>query len=140
MKWGDWKKRYPKSTVLEGRNARGMMGSYRLDRETSKYGLSVGEGKQVRLYRFADLEKTPVVNDGAVVVVYDKKSGTARAFARGEHKFAMKDGALVTEMDVEFDAFTGRGGTVALDPVPATVWLLHRWRAHNPGGETYRPK
>ena len=140
MKWGDWKKRYPKSTVLEGRNARGMMGSYRLERETSKYGLSVGEGKQVRLYRFVDLQKTPVINDGATVVVYDKKSGTARAFARGEQKFVMKNDVIVNEMGVEFDAFTGRAGTVALDPVPATVWLLNRWRAHNPGGAIYKLK
>jgi len=143
MQWGEWKLRNPLTTVLEGRAARGMMGHYGLKRDLKNYGLSVGEGKNVRLYRFSDLAKTPVINDsmplGPIVVVYDKKTGVARAFMRGERTFNLKDGKLVDDKGAVADPFTGRGAELTLESVPATVWLRNRWRAHFPKGEIYKP-
>jgi len=148
VSWGEWKKRYPKSTVLQGRMARGMMGRYGVKGQFSKYGLSVGEGKQVKLYRFTDLEKRPLVTDDfngqKIMVVFDKKLGVGRAFLRGEHSFSFEKGVLKDERGRVWDWFTGweegKGKRGTLEPVPATVWLVNRWRAHNPGGEVFAPK
>ena len=56
MRWSDWKKRFPHTTVLEGRMARGSIGAFNLRTRRDSYGLSVGEGKNVKLYRFSALE------------------------------------------------------------------------------------
>lgn len=148
MSWGAWKKRYPKTTVLLGRMARSRMGHYGLKERTERYGLSVGEGDKVRLYTFADLAERPLVHDTfqgrPIVVVYDKESGVTRAFARGERTFTFKEGVLEDQAGRKWDWFTGwaLGDDTKdkLDPLPATVWLINRWRGHHPDGDEHRPK
>ena len=146
--WGDWKMRHLHTTVLEGRKARGMMGDYRLKRELGRFGLSVGDGKQVRLYPFPILKERPVLLDTfggkPVVVVFDAQTTVARAFRSGGRKLARKGDVLVDDKGGAWDWFTGlpknAKAELALEAVPATVWLTDRWKAHNPEGEIYAPK
>ena len=146
--WGEWKKRYPKTTVLEGRMARGMMGHFGIKDRFDRYGLSVGEGKQVRLYPYADLDKQPLVIDRfggqAILVIFDTRSKVARAFKSGGRTFSFEKGILKDEQGRAWDWVTGwrkgKGATEMLEVLPATVWLVDRWKAHNPGGEVWAPK
>ena len=143
MEWGAWKLRYPLTTVLEGRMAGGMMGAYKLRERRDRYGLSLGEGKDVKLYRFADLAKSPVVHDTfggiPVVIVYDEKLAVARAYEAGGRTFTRKDGKLVDGTGRAWDPIVGRSadGKESLVPVLATVWLIERWHGHNPDGAEY---
>jgi len=146
--WGEWKARHPLTTVLEGRKADGFMGDYRLKGGVSKFGLSVGEGKRVRLYRYVDLKGHPVLHDTfdgkPIVVVFDAKTRVARAYLSGDRKLQRKDALLIDDKGGQWDWFTGFGknkaAAEALVPVPATVWLINRWKAHNVKGEIYESK
>jgi hypothetical protein len=148
LRWGDWKRRYPATTVLEGRFANGFMGAYDLAKSTEKYGVSIGEGRTVRLYRFADMNKQPLVHDTfggkPVVVVYSPKDGAARAFLRGDRTFTLKAGVLVDQAGKRWDWFTGwelgADTKALLEPVPATVWRIDRWKGHFPKGEVFKPE
>jgi hypothetical protein len=148
VNWGEWKKRYPKTTVLEGQHARGFMGAYTLNDRRKQFGLSVGDGKNVRLYRFADLAKQPVLHDTfddkPIVVVFHDKAGAARAYVRGDRKFSFQEGVLTDDKGRAWDWFTGwalgEGDDATLEPVPATVWLANRWRGHFPKGDVYKSK
>jgi hypothetical protein len=146
MRWSDWKKRYPHTTVMEGRMARGGMGAFNLRRRRDRYGLSVGEGKNVKLYRFSALEKEPVVNDmfgkTPVVIVYDAEMAVARAYERGLRAFKWQDGKFVDETGLAWDPIIGKSaaGNAELAAVPATVWLIERWKVHYPKGEEHGQK
>jgi hypothetical protein len=142
--WKKWKALHPKTTVLLGRKANTFMGSFNFKKEPKKYGLSLGQGVGPKLYPFAGLMEDRVVNDEhdgrKVLVVYDDASGTARAFDRGEHSFRSKDGGLLDEKGRTWDLLQGQlqGGKERLAPLPATTWLLKRWRGFHPKGAVYK--
>ena len=62
-RWSDWKSKYPNSKILEGKKAKGFMGSYTLTKKKGKFGISVGEGEQSNLYPIVELEKQRVIHD-----------------------------------------------------------------------------
>jgi len=153
--WREWRRRHPDTRVLLGRKAPGMMGTFALRAAGERYGISVGEGRRVRLYRLTLLERVPVVQDELdgrpVVVAYDPRTGGAAAFAATlDDRVLHFATVLGREEDAEAlmrDAETGslwsrlRGACVAgplagkeLRRLPATAWLVERWRGFFPGG------
>jgi hypothetical protein len=140
--WARWKKLHPKTKVLTGRKAAGRMGAFSLVRDLPRYGLSVGQGTRVKLYPFALLEKKRVVNDTfageKIVVVFDVAGATAVAYKRGKRSFSWKNGKMVDGKGKAWDMLTGSSGKEVLDRVPATPWLIARWKGFYPKGEVFR--
>jgi len=157
--WKTWKTLHPQTTVLGGRPAKGFMGHFGMKEKPETYGLSLGQGPDPKLYPFSVLMKRRVVNDTFdgrdVVIVYDAESRTARAYARGEHTFAWKDGALRDEKGRTWDLLRGllagktpteagskaagsKAGMERLMPLPATTWLLVRWKGFHPHSAVFK--
>lgn len=150
--WGKWRALYPDTTVLLGARARGFMGAFTADREPTKFGLSVGEGRVVKLYPYPELSKTPIVNDSfggkPMVVAYDEENAVALAFARevdgktltfalaprdGMGSLQMKDketGSIWSAMTG--DAVEGPLAGKRVEQLPATAWLIERWHGFYP--------
>ena len=140
--WGRWKKDHPDTTVLPGRRARGFMGTFSLAKNIGRYGLSMGQGKTVKLYLFTTLERQRVINDEFngknIVVVFDATSMTAAAFERDERTFQWKDGSMKDSTGAAWDLLGGTSGDATLPPIPATPWLVDRWRVFYPRKPVYR--
>ena len=140
--WAKWKNSYPETTVLTGRRARGFMGTFSLARNLRSYGLSVGQGRTVKLYLFSTLAKQRIINDEVdgkkILVVFDAQSATGTAFERGDRVFEWKNGALRDASGAIWDSIKGTSGENALRPLPATPWLVGRWRPFYPRGHVYR--
>lgn len=137
--WKKWKTEHPETVVLTGRRADGFMDSFNLNRNPRLYGLSVGSGKHVKLYPFEVLRKEGIVNDEydgkKLVVVYDDATGSGVAFERGDLTFRKgKGGLMVDRSEREWNMLQGTSGDQSLTPVPATPWLIERWKAF------YRPR
>ncbi len=147
--WGLWKLRHPGSRVLLGRKARGMMGAFALGRARELYGLSVGQGRRVRLYTWKLLSRRRWLQDEGLeegrplLVAADPETGLGRAWVRvldGRtlvfEEAAPEDGALrLRDRDSGslWDPFQGRCVSgkrrgAELPWVPATFWLLERWK------------
>ena len=139
--WGKWKTDHPETTVLQGKRARGFMGTYALTRKPGQYGLSVGQGRKTKLYPFKTLARNRIINDAFdgknIVVVYDKASSTAAAFERDDRTFAWKNGTMVDGSGKRWELFKGESGDTALTPIPATAWLIGRWRGFYPTSEVF---
>jgi len=140
--WKRWREEHPKTKVLTGRKARGFMGSFRLEKSLGRYGLSLGQGDEVKLYPFKVLARRRVVNDEfdgkKIVVVYDSEGLAAAAFLRGKHVFSFEDGGMVDEKGREWDLFHGTRGEERLERLPATPWLVRRWLDHYPDSPIFR--
>ncbi len=84
--WEKWKERHPHSLVLPGRRSETFMGVYDGMESPRGLGLSVVVRFKAKLYPFAALLRTPVVNDRfngvAVLVVYSGGAKTATAWNR----------------------------------------------------------
>ena len=102
--WETWKAQHPGTLVLQGKADRQFMGTLNLRFRPQDFGLSVGQGKQPKLYLYADLAKHGVINDVVerpgddplpVLLIYDAATRTARAYERGKRTFTLKDGRLV---------------------------------------------
>lgn len=95
--WGYWRREHPETTVLLGEMVEGFMGSFSLQESLGSYGLSVGEGREVTLYRYALLAQVPVLNsrlgEQAIVVTFDEELGLGAAFA-----------AQLDDQELHFDA------------------------------------
>jgi hypothetical protein len=139
--WGKWKKLHEKTKVLTGRKAKGRMGAFSLAKSLARYGLSVGQGDEVKLYPYPLLQERRVVNDTfgkeKIVVVFDAESATAVAYKRGERTFAWKGGKMVDGKGKAWGMLTGASGKTRLERVPATPWLAARWKGFYPKGEVY---
>jgi hypothetical protein len=131
--WRKWKMAHPDTLVLPGRKAEGFMGAFNLNRDRKRYGLSVGQGKRVKLFPFQLLEKKGLLNDELfgtkIVVVFDKATGSGVAFERGDLIFQLKDNQMVDQKGRAWNLLLGRSGEESLTPIPATPWLLERWAA-----------
>lgn len=90
--WGYWRQEHPETTVLLGEMVEGFMGSFTLQNRLSSYGLSVGEGRDVTLFRYALLAQVPVLNtqvgEEPAVVTFDEEIVLGAAFSTqlGERK------------------------------------------------------
>jgi hypothetical protein len=142
--WGRWKQLHPKTTVLTGKSARGRMGAFDLKKDLRRYGLSVGQGKKVKLYPFTLLDEKRVIHDefdGEKIVLYfDKESVTGVAYKRGKHTFAYKGGKVLDEKGKVWKLLLGKSGKKTLEAIPATPWLIQRWKGFYPKGEVFSAK
>jgi len=152
--WGAWRKQHPKTSVLIGGKAHGFMGTFSAKRSPNRYGLSLGSGKSVKIYPYSILAKNPIVLDSfggqSVVVVYDAPSVTAVAFKTGDHKFTaagqdkhgrrlMTDDATGSHwLAVNGECLVGELKGTRLVQLPATPWLIRRWRGFYPKSPTYK--
>ncbi len=90
--WGFWRTEHPETTVLLGKMVEGFMGSFNLPQRLASYGLSVGEGRNVTLFRYALLSQVPVLNtqvgEEPVVVTFAEEIALGAAFSTqlGERK------------------------------------------------------
>ena len=145
--WGVWSARHPQTVVLEGKRARGMMGAFSLTAKTAeRYGVSVGQGDEVKLYPIAALRKARVVLDQFagrdIVVFFDDQGMHATAFERGAHTFRWSGESFVDERGRAWNASLGqpvgaRDASEQLIPVPATTFLIHRWKGFYPKSEIF---
>lgn len=157
MPYKTWKRRHPTTGVLLGKKVSGMMGTFTLKDRISSFGLSVGEGRNVTLFRYSLLDRLPVLDttlaDVPLVVCFDQVAIYAVAFrsqlsGRQLHFSAlalvpgaedirplMRDaetGSLWLRMTGECLAGELKGAQ--LEQVPATAWLGNRWMAFFKGG------
>jgi len=152
--WRTWRLENPDTQVLLGQKDRGFMGTFGLARKLGHYGLSVGSGRDVRLYPYDRLRKKPVLNtvfgEEPLLVVFDARSLRTKAFlaeARGE-PLTFRAGPGDAKMkdhqtDSTWDRYAGRClkgelEGVALKRLPATPWLAVRWRGFYPEGEVVK--
>lgn len=90
--WENWKRSYPQTTVLAGHRRGGFMGTYRVLGGGGglggggRIGLAVVVRFKGKLYPFAVLQRSPVVNDlfngSDLLIYYSKRTGTAIAWRR----------------------------------------------------------
>lgn len=149
--WKTWKLEHPDSKVLLGRKDHGFMGRFGLTERLAHYGLSVGSGRDVRLYPYDRLQASPVLNtvfgEEPLLVVFDRESLRTKAFlakARGETLTfeAHPDAAKMKDLETgsTWDRYAGRClegklEDVTLRRLPATPFLAVRWRGFYPNGE-----
>lgn len=155
--WKEWKTLHPFTRVLVGEKANTFMGSFNARRQRTRFGLAVGSGLMTRLYPYAELQARPILNDTFegknLVIVFDRASASATAFAVPghdgkpvvfRHEEERSDGVFARDTATSslWNAFAGRciegelkGKT--LEPVPATAWLIDRWKGFYPDGEVY---
>lgn len=167
LPWKTWKKRYPKTTVLLGKKVGGLMGSYNLKKRLKGFGLSVGEGREVTLFRYLLLAQAPVLDsflgEDPIVVGFDPEAVYAVAFSSrlGDQVLhfdaydpAAVDGTMSPDQRLLMrDAETGSlwarmsGECVAgelkgqqLGRLAATAWLGNRWLGFFPDGRVVCPE
>lgn len=167
LPWKTWKKRYPKTTVLLGKKVSGLMGSYNLKKRMKGFGLSVGEGREVSLFRYELLVQAPVLDshlgEEPIVIGFDREAVYAVAFSRrlGDRILhfntyeptALDDGAAKEQRLMMRDAETGSlwarmsGECLAgplkgqqLSRLAATAWLGKRWLGFFPDGRIVGPE
>ena len=71
---------------------------------------------------------------------FDDVGRSAKAYVRGKRTFAWKDGRLVDDAGAEWDLLTGlRKGVKGerLRQIPATPWLIKRWKSFHPKAPVY---
>ena len=149
-RWGDWKSKHPESKILEGKKAKGFMGSFTLTKQKGKFGISVGAGEQSNLYPIVELEKHRVVQDTLqdkkIVVFYDNEGQFATAW------YNRKD--LQFKWDEDKEAFVDQQGRAwnmmlgapvenkepdsQMRPIPATAWLIQRWKGFYPKSRVFK--
>jgi len=143
--WKTWKAQHPATRVLQGKADRQFMGTLSLRYRPHDFGLSVGQGDAPKLVLFSDLAKHGVINDTLarkgdhplpIVVVYDRTTRTARAFERGSRTFRLEGGVLVASDGTRWDSLrlTREDSNERLVQIPATQWLIERWRGFYPNG------
>ena len=143
--WAEWKREHPKTSVLDGEAASGFMGTYTIERQLEDFGFAVGQGDMTKLYPAMTLEDRKIVHDvvdgRSIVVVFHSAGKSATAFVRGNRKFTW-DGKVLRDQDgAEWDAMRGvkKSSSEVMEPVPATGWLIERWRGFYPHGEMFMP-
>lgn len=149
-RWGDWKNKYPNSKVLEGKKAKGFMGSFTLAKKKNKFGISVGAGEQSNLYPLVELEKQRVVHDtlgkDKIVVFYDTQGQFATAWENRENrqfKWDEEQNAFVDQQDQPWNMMLGapvgeEKSDSRMRSLPATAWLIQRWKGFYPKSRVFK--
>jgi len=142
--WKRWKQLHPNTTVLTGKRANKFMGNFGLKDDAAAYGLSIGQGKQPKLYPYLVLEQQVVLNDEyegtKLVILHDSETGIAKAYERGARTFAWKNGALVDDLGKEWElvgAFRKDDPKTRLQDAVGTQWMIKRWKGFYPDGPVY---
>jgi len=146
-----WKRAHPDSKVLVGRKEAGFLGTFGLGDKLPAYGLSVGTGRDVRLYPYERLRASPVFNtvfgERPLTIVFDAESLRTKAFVAraGERTLTFEpldDAARMRDVETggTWDRYEGLCLAGALEGarlarLPATPWLAIRWRGFFPDGE-----
>ncbi len=148
--WGTWVAAHPKSLVLEGKGRGGFMGTFTFNaKRAEKFGVSIGQGETVKLYLMSDLIKKRVIQDRFgnqdIVVFFDKAGMHATAWVREGHTFAFKKDQFVDEKGRLWNMMLGRpvgdkNDKEKMGPLPATAWLIKRWKGFYPDSKTWAEK
>ena len=148
-RWGEWKTKYPDSKILEGKKAKGFMGSYTLTKKKDKFGISVGEGEQSNLYPIVELEKQRVVHDtlgeDKIVIFFDAEGQFATAWKNPENiqfKWDKEQKSFVDQRDKPWNMMLGapvgdEKSKSRMRSLPATAWLIQRWKGFYPKSPIY---
>ena len=151
-RWGEWKKEHPDSKILEGKKAKGFMGSYTLAKKKSNFGISVGAGEQANLYPLVELEKQRVVHDqlgkDKIVVFYDTQGQFATAWKNPDNtqfKWDEEQKAFVDPQNKPWNMMLGapvgdESSDSRMRSLPATAWLIQRWKGFYPKSPVFKSK
>lgn len=145
--WQQWKAAHPHTQVLPGYRRGGFMGTYHGLTRPEDLGLAVVVRFRGKLYPFAVLNATPVLNDrfeGVPLLIYwSKAEGTAVAWRRtaGGHEltFEQRAGELRDRETgsrwswLRGEALSGRLRGARLEPVSHNPILVERFRAFYAG-------
>jgi hypothetical protein len=151
--WADWKTKHPSTTVL---NLSRTASEY--NREIYNYNtgyiFGIRHGSSIKAYTFADLQKTPVINDNlntsSLLISFDPKSTRAYAFDRqvdGQiltFEASTESGALIdTQTKSSWDPWTGKStqgkmkGT-ELKWITGIVSYAKAWETFYPETQVYQ--
>lgn len=147
-RWGNWKNSHPNSTLLEGKKDENGMGDFRVLREKEKFGVSVGEGDEANLYQYTDLERFRVIhhklgdreivvffNEGQFATAWENQDGREFRWDANKHVFVDRENQRWdTLQGVPFGKVDSKLKMTAL---PATVWLVGRWKVFYPNSRFY---
>lgn len=157
-RWSAWRQDHPETKVLLGRRATGFMGTFGAQGQLERYGLALRprDGAKATLYPYTLLQERQVAMDPdapePVVVVFDPETVTAIAFAAEIEGTRLvleptvgEDGARLMRDQASGTVWSrDRGECVAgpakgkrLRQVPATPWLIERWRGFYPDGRVF---
>lgn len=162
--WKDWKTRHPDTVVLNlERTAR----SFRREMysEPGKFLLGLVDGGHARAYSFADLLKSPVVqdtwNDRSLLVTFDAESTLAVMFSREirvgpddegrtrtqvlEFEKELVDGQLVDSTGSRWSpargqCLSGKYEGRQLEMLPAIISFTRAWRDFHPASTRWKPE
>lgn len=144
VRWRVWEDRHPDTLVLDrGGQDQGFMGTFALLEASDEYGISVVRGADATLYPYELLRDREVVHHEDQVVAYDVVSEAVRAYEREGRTFELVDrqldgGQLVDGTGARWELLSGEalGEDVPdLERIPATAFLIERWRGFHPDGE-----
>jgi hypothetical protein len=149
--WQQWKSAHPHMQVLPGYRRGGFMGTYQGLTAPQDLGLAVVVRFLGKLYPFAALDTTPVVNDrfeGVPLLIYwSKADGSAVAWQRvaggRELSFELRNGVLRDRETgsqwswLRGEAETGPLRGVRPAPVSYNPILVERFRAFYADGPVY---
>jgi hypothetical protein len=141
--WQQWKSAHPHTQALPGYRRGGFMGTYHGLTKPADLGLAVVVRFRGKLYPFAALDATPVLNDrfeGVPLFIYwSKAEGTAVAWRRvaggRELTFEQRDGVVRDRETgsrwswLRGEAVSGRLSGARLEPVSYNPILVERFRA-----------
>lgn len=145
--WEQWKTKHPKTLVLPGKGVGGFMGTYSLKADSAeKFGVSVGQGDDAKLYLVNDLMKHSVIHDKFmgknVAVFFNANDLHGTAWDCGNNKFKSRLGKFVDQRGRAWDMMLGRpvdakNDSEKMTPLPATMWLVNRWNGFYPKSTTW---
>lgn len=156
--WRQWKTAYPHTLILPGRRRGGFMGTYEVREHAGALGLAVVVRFRGKLYPYAALGRTPIVNDRfegtPLIVHYWGPDGTGVAWSRrvGDRELTFeasgrKDGngeALLRDREtgslwswLRGRAVEGPLAGAELTPVSHNPILVDRFRAFYPEGPVF---
>jgi len=138
--WNVWSERHPQSLVLDrGGEDTDFMGTFGLPDRAEAFGYSVGSGTRATLYAYEYVVESGLVEHGDHLVVHVAEEDAVRAFARAGKSYHLDAaGQLSDGAGGLWDPRSGEsraGGTADLLRLPATPWLIDRWRGFYGAGE-----
>jgi hypothetical protein len=149
--WQQWKSAHPHMQVLPGYRRGGFMGTYQGLTNPADLGLAVVVRFRGKLYPFATLDASPVLNDRfedvPLLIYWSKAEGTAvawrRVVDRRELTFEQRDGVLRDRETgshwswLRGEAVSGRLKGTWLDPVSYNPILIERFKAFYTDGSVH---
>ena len=148
--WGEWKKHYPKSKVMQRQSRGGMMGTYRGAKNPSGLILALDIDGRTKGYDIPSLNSKGVVNDefnGAKIawvststrttlVVSRSVGGKTLTFEKGPNDDKGRETLLDKEtkskwLIISGECFEGKMKGKTLSLLPTTPFEQKHWSAHH---------